>query len=74
MTKPSRSLSNGRLAVCGSSLRSDSAFMLAKLAIASGVIAASDPPATMTSALFSRIRSNASPSACPDDAQAETVQ
>ena len=38
ITKPSRSLSNGRLAVFGSSFRSDSAFMFAKLASASGVI------------------------------------
>src|SRR5213592_846861 len=74
ITKPSRSLSNGRLAVLGSSLRSDNAFMFAKLASASGVIAASDPPATITSALFSRIKSNASPTAWPDDAHAETVQ
>src|SRR5207245_1604525 len=44
MTNPSRSLSNGRLAVCGSSLRSRSAFMLAKLATASGVTAPSAPP------------------------------
>ena len=74
ITKPSRSLSNGRLAVVGSSLRSDSAFMFAKLAIERGVIAASDPPATMTSALLSRISSKASPSACADEAHADTVQ
>ena len=74
MTKPSRSLSNGRLAVSGLSLRSDSAFMFAKLATASGVTAASAPPAIMISAWSWRISSSASPTLCADDAHADTVQ
>src|SRR6266480_7658769 len=74
ITKPSRSRSNGRLAVLGSSLRSDSAFMFAKLASARGVIAASEPPATITSAWFVRIRSKASPTEWPDDAQARSEE
>ena len=44
MTKPSRVASNGRDAVSGDSLRSDSAFMLAKPPIAIGVTVASEPP------------------------------
>ena len=50
ITKPSRSLSNGRDAFSGSSLRVDSAFMLEKPAIASGVTAASAPPVIIMSA------------------------
>src|SRR5713101_6859027 len=73
-TNPSRSLSNGRLAVAGSSLRSESAFMLAKLATATGVIAASAPPAMTMSASSLRISCMPFPSACADDAHAETVQ
>ena len=49
-TKPSRSLSHGRDAVCGSSLRVDSARAAAKPPTPSGEIVASEPPATMTSA------------------------
>ena len=74
MTNPSRSLSNGRLAVAGSSLRSDRAFMLAKLATARGVIAASAPPAIITSAWPFRISWRASASECAEDAHAEVVQ
>ena len=74
MTKPSRSLSNGRLAVAGSSLRSESAFMLAKLASASGVIAASAPPAIIRSASPCWMMRNASPTAWPLVAHADTVQ
>ena len=48
--------------------------MLAKLATASGVIAASAPPAMMTSAASLRISCTASASACADDAHADTVQ
>ena len=48
--------------------------MLAKLAIASGVIAASEPPAIITSASSCWISRNASPSECPDVAHADTVQ
>ena len=57
----------------GSSLRVDSAFMLAKPAIVRPVIAASDPPVTMTSASPSRIMRYESPMACADEAQADTV-
>ncbi len=45
ITKPSRVRSKGREACSGSSLRGESAFMLAKPAIARGVMAASAPPA-----------------------------
>ena len=38
-----------------------------------GVMAASDPPASITSAFPNRIRFNASTNECADDAQAETV-
>jgi len=55
-------------------LRADSAFMFAKLATASGVIAASAPPAIMISAWSWRISSRASPTLWADDAHAETVQ
>ena len=50
ITKPSRVASNGRDAVSGDSLRSDSAFMFAKPPIAIGVTVASEPPVIMTSA------------------------
>ena len=49
MMKPSRSLSNGRLARCGSSLRVDSARIAANPPTPIGVIEASDPPAIITS-------------------------
>jgi hypothetical protein len=74
MTNPLRSRSNGRDAFSGSSLRIDNAFMLENPAIASGVIAASAPPVTMTSAVPDWIKRNDSPIAWADDAQAETVQ
>src|SRR5215467_76390 len=64
--KPSRSLSNGRLAFAGSSLRVDSARKAAKPPMPIGVIAASEPPAIMTSALSRRMISYASPIACAD--------
>ena len=48
--------------------------MLAKLATASGVIAASAPPAIMMSAWSCRMISRASPTLWADDAQADTVQ
>ncbi len=57
-TKPSRPLSYGRLASSGSSLRLDSAIMLAKAANGSGWMAASVPPATTTSARPTRIMSS----------------
>src|SRR5919201_3653426 len=65
-TKPSRSLSNGRLARSGSSLRVDSARSTPKPPMPMGVIAASDPPAIITSASPRRMISNASPMACAD--------
>src|SRR4051812_49654687 len=49
-TKPSRSLSHGRLALAGSSLRVDSAFACPKPPRPQGVVAISPPPATITSA------------------------
>ncbi|CSB57346.1 Uncharacterised protein [Vibrio cholerae] len=49
-TKPSRSLSQGRDAFCGSSLRVESAFAAPKPAMPSGVDAFSAPPATIASA------------------------
>src|SRR5271154_4512419 len=50
MTKPSRSLSHGRLARAGSSLRVESARMAANPPTPMGVMAASEPPAIITSA------------------------
>ena len=50
MTKPSRSLSKGREAAAGSSLRVESARMALKPPTPRAVIAASLPPAIMTSA------------------------
>ena len=50
ITKPSRVASNGRDAVSGDSLRSESAFMFAKPPIAIGVTVASEPPVMITSA------------------------
>ncbi len=73
ITKPSRSASNGRLARRGSSLRVDSARIAAKPPTPIGVIAASDPPAIITSASSRRMISNASPMACADAEQAVHV-
>src|SRR5712691_8174317 len=50
MTKPSRSLSQGRLAWAGSSLRVESARIAANPPTPIGVMAASVPPAIITSA------------------------
>src|SRR5260370_42597505 len=72
ITKPSRSASNGRLAPAGSSLRRESACMLANAAIAVGVIPASAPPASIAVARPWRIISAASPLAVAPVAQAET--
>ena len=66
ITKPSRSLSNGRLARSGSSLRVDSARMAAKPPTPMGVMADSEPPAIITSASSRRMISNESPMACAD--------
>src|SRR3954467_1764059 len=71
--KPSRSLSNGRLARSGSSLRVESARSAPKPPMPIGVIAASDPPAIITSAAPRRMISKASPSACAAAAQAVQV-
>ena len=71
--KPSRSLSNGRLARDGSSLRVDSARSAPKPPIPIGVIAASEPPAIITSAAPRLMISNASPIACADAEQAVQV-
>ena len=73
MTKPSRSRSNGRLAFSGASLRVDRARMAANPPTPIGVIAASDPPAIMTSAAPRRMISQASPMACADAEQAVHV-
>ena len=51
----------------------DSAFMLENAATVRPVIAASEPPVTIASALPFRIMWNDSPSACAEDAQADTV-
>ena len=74
MTKPSRSLSNGRLARVGSSLRVERARALPKPARAMGLIVASVPPVTMTSASPARSRRSDSPMACAPDAHAEVVE
>src|SRR5204862_4399116 len=66
MMKPSRSLSKGRLARVGSSLRVDSARIAAKPPTLIGVMAASDPPAIIASASPRRIISNESPMAWAD--------
>ena len=71
--KPSRSLSNGRLARSGSSLRVDSARSAPNPPMPIGVIAASEPPAIITSAAPRRMISKASPMACADAEQAVQV-
>ena len=62
-TNPSRSRSNGRLALVGASLRVLSAFIAAKLPTQSGVTAPSLPPATTASASPRWIMWNAAPMA-----------
>jgi hypothetical protein len=56
MMKPSRSLSNGRLARCGSSLRVESAFIALNPPTPRGVIADSAPPAITASCMPRRIK------------------
>src|SRR6185437_1756052 len=73
ITNPSRVASNGRDAVAGSSLRSDSAFMLAKPLMAMGDTVASAPPAIMRSASPYWMVRYASPTACALEAHADTV-
>ena len=48
--------------------------MLPKPATANPVIGASAPPVTMASALPNSINRNDSPTACAEDAHADTVQ
>ena len=73
ITNPSRSWSNGRDAASGSSLRVDSAFIDAKPPIVASWMPASTPPAIIRSASPRRIVSQASPSAWPPVAHADTV-
>ena len=63
---PSRSLSNGRLALAGSSFLVESARRAPKPPIPIGVIAASEPPAIITSASLRTMTSKASPIAWAD--------
>ncbi len=69
-TKPSRSLSNGRLAPWGSSLRVDRARADTKPPRPIGVITASVPPVTITSAVPNWMARIASPMALAADAHA----
>src|SRR2546426_12550422 len=69
-TNPSRSLSKGREARWGSSLRVDSARIAAKPPTPIGVTAASDPPQIMTSASPRERTRNASPTAWAPEEQA----
>ena len=71
-TKPSRSLSKGREACSGASLRVDIARMALKPPMPSGVIAASAPPQIITSASPRWTQRSASPMAWAPVAQAET--
>ena len=73
-TNPSRPLSNGRLARCGSSLRFESAIIASKPPMPTGVTVASAPPAIMTLARPRRIHSAASPIACAPLEHALVVQ
>src|SRR4029450_2910806 len=73
MMNPSRSRSNGRLAFDGASLRVDSARIAPNPPTPIGVIAASDPPAIMTSAALRLMISQASPMACAEAEQAVHV-
>src|SRR5205814_3171328 len=73
MMKPSRSLSNGRLAREGSSLRVESARSWPKPATLIGQMAASLPPAIIASASQRLMISYASPMAWADAEQAVQV-
>ncbi len=68
MTKPSRSRSNGRLAVEGSSLRDERTRMRANAPKVSGASGASAPPASATSTEPSRTAWKACPMAVAPDA------
>ncbi len=69
-TKPSRSLSNGRLFLPGSRSPGDSARAWMNPARPIGVMPASDPPVSITSAWSYWIVRRASPIACAPLAQA----
>src|SRR3954466_9303381 len=71
--KPSRPLSNGRLARAGSSLRVERARIAANPPTPIGVMAASEPPAIITSASLRLMISKASPIACADAEHAVQV-
>ena len=73
-TKPSRPLSHGRLARCGSPLRRESANIALNPPMPSPVIVASAPPASIIPVRPRRIHSNASPSAWALEAQALVLQ
>jgi hypothetical protein len=72
MTKPSRSLSKGRDALAGASLRVERARMELKPPTPSGVTVASAPPEIMASASPWTMARKASPMACALVEQAET--
>ncbi len=71
-TKPSRSVSNGRLAVAGSARLVESTLIRANAATVSGLTGESTPPASAATTCPSRIRRIASPMAMPPLAQAAT--
>ena len=73
-TKPSRSLSHGRLAVAGSSLRVDSARAAQKPPMPSGETVDSAPPATITSASPYSMMRTASPIECVPVVHAVTME
>ena len=73
MMKPSRSLSNGREAAAGSSLRRESAWSAANPAMEMGLTAASAPPASMTSASPRSMMRMALPMLWRPEAHAETT-
>ncbi len=73
MTKPSRSLSNGREACCGSSLRVLMARMAQNPPMPMGTMVASAPPAKMALASPILMVRQASPMAWVEVAQAEQV-
>ena len=74
MMKPSRSRSNGRLAVLGSPGRVVTARMAQKAAKASFVIVDSLAPAIIAVASPRRMVSNASPMAWAPEAQADAIE
>src|SRR6187200_2547013 len=73
MMKPSRSLSKGRLARSGSSLRVDNARNWPKPPTLIGVMAASEPPAIIAVASPRLMISNDPPMACADAEHAVQV-